>query len=102
MQAPQPYKLAGQLNIAAGVINIILGILCAIFCYPLFVNLGIGVWQVMVGREMNQGVRHPQAKKSLIAGIVAGALLFNLLVVLLSAFGLLQLSNEDVIAWMES
>lgn len=100
MDAPAPYKTAAMLNLVSGGLNILVGLSLFFLCYPL-AAVGVGAWQIMVGLKMNKGEKDENAKNSLIAGIAASVLTFNLLGAAAAGFGFLQMGQDEVVGWLE-
>ncbi len=100
MDAPAPYKTAAICNLVSGALNILTGI--GLFWTIIgLVPLGVGVWQIMIGMKMNNGEKDPNAKTSMIAGIVGAVIMCNLLSAAVAGFGYMQLGQDEVVGWLE-
>lgn len=107
MEAPQPYKTAGLVNMICGAFNLLysLGMVLSL------IWVCIGIWwlipaaasgfQAFIGYQMYSGQVSPQAKNSAIAGIAGGLCSFNLLCAAGSVFAFMQVGDDEVVGWLE-
>lgn len=100
MDAPAPYQTAALCNLVSGGFNVFVGLVYLMACYGILV-IPIGAWQIMVGLKMKNGEKDPNAKNSLIAGIVAGLITFDIIALGAAAFGFMQMGQEEVVGWLE-
>ena len=100
MDAPALYKTAAMCNLISGGLNVLVGLMYLFVCYGIII-IPLGGWQLMVGMKMNNGEKDGNAKNSLIAGIVAGVLTFNILSIAVAAYGFMQLGDDEVVGWLE-
>ena len=113
MDAPNDYKMAGMFMIIAGAVNIIGGLFGALvllcgtyglgFCCSLFgiFPLVAGILELINGIKANKGEPVPNIKTFSIAGLVAGCLFFNIIVVVMEILVLVNLSKEDVVDYLK-
>ena len=109
MDAPTDYKNAGLANIIGGALNVMMGLLLTVtfvwvFCIGLvwLVPTGLGAWQIMVGLKMYNGEPQAAAKNATIAGLVAGALNFNIISLVAGIFAFMMLGKPEVAGYLES
>ena len=105
MEAPQTYKNAGIANLISGGLTVIasaLGLLSS-FCmaFWLLFTVLMGAFTAYIGWQMYQGQVSPQAKVGTIVGLVAGVLSCNIFSLAASGFAFMQLSDDEVVGWLE-
>src|SRR5258708_4826617 len=102
MEAPQPYKTAGLLNLIGGLFNALTGfVFCASFIWvcvgPFWlIPMGMGMYQLFIGVGMQGGKANGNAKMASIIGIVAGVLNMNPVPLILSVVAYMQLGDPEV------
>jgi tetrahydromethanopterin S-methyltransferase subunit C len=114
---PEEYKQAGMFMVIAGITNIMLGMLwgcmglltcvssygICFFCPFLgVVPLGLGIYEILEGNKMREGLWSPSARTANLIGLVMSLLSFHMIGVALEAFVLMNLNNEKVKAWIEN
>ncbi len=108
MDAPNDYKNAGIANIIGGALNVMMALLWTLsliwICIGLFwlVPAAMGAWQIMVGLKMYNGEPNSSAKNATIAGLVAGALNFNIMSIGAGIFAFMMLGKPEVAGYLES
>lgn len=100
MEAPEAYKTAALMNLIGGAINILFGLAWIWLCVGI-IPLGAGAFQIFVWLKMKDGAPHPQAKMSLIVGIVGGIFGFNIFGIAASAFGFMNITKPETVAFLE-
>ena len=107
MEAPQPYKTAGLMNLIGGVFTLMTSLMWVLsfiwVCIGVFwfVTAAMGAWQAFIGWQMYNGQVSPQAKMSTMVGIGGGLLSFNIFAIGASVFGFMQLGDDEVVGWLE-
>jgi hypothetical protein len=107
MEAPQPYKTAGLLNLVGGLFNITTGLVWTLslllVCVGVFwiVPMAMGAFQLFIGIGMQSGKLNGNAKLATIMGIVAGVLNFNPVTIILSVIAYMQLGDPEVAGFLE-
>jgi len=107
VEAPQPYKTAGIVNMVCGIFNLlysasmILSLIWVCVGAWWIIPAAASAFQIFIGFQMYQGQVSPQAKNSAIAGIAGGLMSFNILCAIGSVFAFMQVGDDEVVGWLE-
>ncbi len=107
MEAPQPYKTAGIVNMICGVLNIffslsmIMGLIWVCIGIWWFIPAAASAYQTYVGWQMYNGQATNAAKNASIAGMAGAFFSGNWLLILGGAFAFMQVGNDEVAGWLE-
>jgi hypothetical protein len=115
--APEPYKQAGMFMVISGMTNLMLGFLwtCAglstcvstygicFFCpFVGIVPLGIGIYEILEGNKVREGLYSPGVRTTNVIGLVMSMLSFHMIGVGCEAFVMMQLNDPKVKEWMDA
>jgi hypothetical protein len=116
-EAPEAYKTAGMLMVISGLTNLMLGMIWGCmglsmcvgtygicFLCPLLgiVPFGIGVFEILEGNKMREGIWTPNLKAANIAGLVISVMSFHMIGVACEGFVMMQLGDPKVKAFLEN
>ncbi len=121
---PNKYKTAGTLTLVAGIYNLVMGLVLGGFLFLYIGMLAVitfglgcvgyvcmvfpllqlitGVIEIVVGFKVQSGEMMPNAKSFSILGIVVAAMGMQIVPALLEIFSLMQMNDDEVVAWLEA
>ncbi len=115
--APDAYKQAGMLMVVSGMTNLMVGLIWGCtglsmcvstygicFLCPLLgvVPLAVGVWEILEGNKVREGIWSPHLRTANVVGLVTGILTFHMIGVACEAFVLMQLNDPKVKAFLDN
>ncbi len=108
MDVPSEYKTGGTLLLVSGAINLMTALVWVFsliwVCVGIFwlVPAAAAAYQCFVGFQAMQGTPTQGGKMAAISGIVAGALNFNPLPLILAVVAMVNFNKPEVVDWLET